>query len=552
MKFVLKKYSFVISVIILLATFLLARLPFFLFTPIPDPQTEDTPEYYLVVMELLSGKSKIDFSYIPIGYPLFLLVIGLINNSLLAVATAQNVLALASVIFFIYAVYKSYPSLTLWAAIVFTGYLGSENNIHWDSHLTPDSFYVSLFIFFTGLIVLFLKTQKSLYAALASVVVACVLLVRISAIFLLPLILLVALYLYFKSENGKFIKTFALIAPCAFVLLGYSAYNYYSVDDFSFIPMARMRPIKFNSDVNAKKISEEDQKFINSLMHFLPDSNEFVLVEKSWNIKKVNQAYQVIRFGNQLYLDSLNRLMLQPVFMKQQIIDSIIHPDAINDFENYKSKFAEKFGYSKVAIVPAKNTLKYRLVNFAGYFLNFTDKMDFYNHQWGWRYWFFYVGRSQTWDYPWHTIDTGIEGKTIDTKLRLFTYKEMVNYPLKTEEDFQNEKTNRNNSIVYRIYVKLKKYYLKPLFRNFVWILLFMAVFVISFYKTVKSKLNDTASYIILVVCCIHLGSAFIFSFISMAMPRYSFTTEFIYYAVVALSPLLLISKRQDIERGIN
>jgi len=203
LKSLVQKNTLLISFLIITGIFLLARLPFFLYCPVPEPQTEDTPEYFEVVMKMLADNSKVDFSFIPIGYPLFLLITGLINNTLLAVAIAQNILALISCLFFIYAVHQSYPKLTIWAALVFAGYVSSENNIHWDTHFTPDSLYTSLLIFFSGFLILTIKKENLIFGVLASATAAYLLLIRASAVFIIPVMICVVAFIIYNNYNSK-------------------------------------------------------------------------------------------------------------------------------------------------------------------------------------------------------------------------------------------------------------------------------------------------------------------------------------------------------------
>ncbi len=532
----LNKNALALSILILLSAFLVARLPFFLSCPVPEPQTEDTPEYFEVVMKMLAGNSKVDFSFIPIGYPLFLLLIGLIKNTLLAVAITQNILALISCLFFIYAIHQCYPKLTIWAALVFAGYLSSENNIHWDTHFTPDSLYTSLLIFFSGFLMLALKKENLIFGALASATAAYLLLIRASAVFIIPVMICVVAFLIYNNYNRK--KIIGFVLPFLSILLIYSAYNYYSTGIFNFITTARFQLGKTTSPYALR--TDEEQNFINEAIRFLPPENEFDLIKNSWNVKKVTNAKLETRFGNELYIDSTGNLFFKTVFFKKMVLDTIVTPKNKDAFTNYKNEFIKRFGSSICVIKPEENKAKIKVLNFAFYFTNFTEKFNYYEHWWGYNYWFFHVGRTQTKAYTWHTFFTGLAGKPIPDDLRKFTFKEMADYRQKTGADYEVEKDKRDNSIVYRIYIKVKKYLIAPLFRNYAWVLIFIIAFFISGYKTLTSKFINTEAFIIFMLCAINIGSALVFTLWGAAMPRYSFTTEFTYYAVVALLPALI------------
>lgn len=533
----LNKYALAFSLLILLGAFLLARLPYFLYSPVPEVATEDTMEYYEVVMQILSGQSKIDFSRISAGYPLFLMFIGFISNTIMAVVIAQNITSFISGAFFIYAIHRCYPNLTIWAAIVFTGYFASENNIHWDSDLYPDSIYASMLLLFCGMLLLAIKKDNNNYYSIASGIAGYLILIRVSSVFIFPLILILIVFIF---VNKKTIKTVvALLVPLIIILFSYSAYNSYSIGSFSFIPVKRLsgstRPVE-------KRIiaSEQDQKFINNVLSFLPPENEYNLIENSWDIDKVNNAYLETRFGNELYLDSSGALILKTIFFKKFNIDTLVANSKLDQYKIYKNEFSQHFGYTKCFIEVSYSNYKYKTINLLAYFSNFTIDYDFYNYRYGWRYFFFYVGRCQTGPFRYYPYNGGKKGIMIDDKLRIFGFKELVNYPAKTSDDFEKEKEKRNASISYKIYGKAKKLFFLVFFKNIIWIILFFAAFIISFYKLIKSKFSDSDSFLVFVFCLINISSALLFALISMALPRYTFTTEFSYYIVISLLPLII------------
>ena len=537
LKSILNKYALALSLLILLGAFLLARLPYFLYSPVPEVATEDTMEYYEVVMQILSGQSKIDFSHISAGYPLFLMFIGFISNTIMAVVIAQNIASFISGAFFIYAIHRCYPNLTIWAAIVFTGYFASENNIHWDSDLYPDSIYASMLLLFCGMLLLAIKNDNIYYYSIASFIAGYLILIRVSSIFIFPVILI---FIVFLLVNKKPVKTvIALLAPVIIILFSYSAYNSYSIGSFSFIPVERLsgakRPVE-------KRIaaSEQDQKFINHVLDFLPPENEYNLIRNSWDIDKVNNAYLETRFGNELYFDSSGALILKTIFFKKLNIDTLVASSKLEQYEIYKNEFHQHFGNTKCFIEVSYSDYKYKTINLLAYFSNFTIDYDFYNYRYGWRYFFFNVGQCQTGPFRYYPYQGGNKGIMIDDKLRLFGFKELVNYPPKTSDDFEKEKEKRNASISYKIYGKAKSLFFAAFFKNIVWIILFFAAFLISFYKLIKSKFSDSDSFLVFVFCLINISSAFLFTLISMALPRYTFTTEFTYYIVISLLPLMV------------
>ncbi len=537
LKSILNKYTLALSWLILLGAFLLARLPYFLYSPVPEVATEDTMENYEVVMQMLSGEGKIDFSHISAGYPLFLMFIGFISNTIMAVVIAQNIASFVAGAFFIYAIHRCYPNLTIWVAFVFTGYFASENNIHWDSDLYPDSLYASVLLLLCGVLLLAIKKNNIYYYSIASCLLGYLVLIRVSSVFLFPIILILIVFLLVNKKPVK--SLIALLAPVIIILFSYSAYNSYSIGSFNFIPVERIsrakRPVEKRITV-----SGQDQKFINHVLNFLPPEHEYNLIQNSWDVDKVNTAYLETRFGNELYLDSTGKLILKTIFFKKLNIDTLVSSSKLDQYEIYKNEFHQRFGFTKCFIEVSYSDSKYKTINLLAYFSNFTIDYDFYNYRYGWRYFFFNVGQCQTGPFRYYPYHGGKKGIMIDDQLRIFGFKELVNYPPKTSADFEKEKEKRNASIPYKIYGKAKKIFFSILFKNIVWVILFFAAFFISFYKLIKSKFSDSNSFLVFIFCLINISSALLFTLISMALPRYTFTTEFTYYIVISLLPLMV------------
>ncbi len=546
-KSLFNKYCFTLSLFILLGSFLVARLPYFLYSSVPEVATEDTMEYYEVVMKILSGQNKVDFSNISAGYPLFLLLIGLISNTIAGVVIAQNLLSLSAGVFFLYAINKFYPKLTLWAAIIFSGYFASEYNIHRDTILTPDTINASLLFLFSGLIIFSIKKKDLLSSSIASLVASYLIIVRSSGVVIIPILIALVIFMLINRYNIKNLA--ALVLPFILVLFFYSSYCYNSFGTFTFITVGRMAKKKENTNDKTKEqkaISIEDRKFINSVQDFLPPDNAFNLIRHSWEIRKVNQAYMDIRFGNELYLDSINRLNLSYLFMGSLIIDTCIEKNSVSAFEQYKKTFSDKFGHEKHYIFPEINANKFKIVTFLAYFDNYTLNYDFYNERYPWRWWFFYVGQCQKATFRYYPYHSGMTGKMIDDSLRIFGFKEMVNYPSKTGDDYEKELGKRNTSVIYKIYLKTKTFFFSVFFRNIFWIILFFVAFILSTYRLINTKAKDTDSFLVFIFCSINIGSALLFTFFAGADTRYSFTAEFTYYAVASLVPVLFFFKHEQ------
>ena len=533
-----KDYCLFFSTAAVAFFFFLSRYPFFAFTPIAEITTEDSMEYYGIVLEFLSGKSKIDFGFISPGYPLFLYLIGLICNTTLAVIVAQNIIALASGIFLIYTIYRCYGSYAYLISFCLCGYFSSELNIDTDSLVLPDSIYTSLLISFCSFLILAFKKNRVEHWFSLSLVSILLILIRSSGIIILPIMLLVIFYMIYNNYEKKKIAT--LVAPILVFMLLLSIYNYFSIGLFTFLTSKR----SYNISDTHTIISEDEQKFINEIVSFLPENNALKISSDSYNMIAIHSSYQKIRFGTELYFDSLNNLILHYKFGETENIDSIINKNDTN-YITYKEELKNKIGSEKRDIKIKASKLKFLIVNFIAYInLYRRTDYDFYGYKYGWRYYFYLVNRTQNKPFIYYPLTDLHEGKLIEDNLRIFSFKELINYNPKTENDFQNLKSNRNSTLIYKLYDSFNRLIRDKFFNNYFWILLFGVAFIFGAYKNIHLLFRDADTFLLLLLSCLFLCSAFLFALSTVILPRYSFTTEFIYYLSAVFFIICLTKKK--------
>ncbi len=533
-----KRYCLFISIASVVFFFFLSRFPFFAFTPIAEVTTEDSVEYYGMILDFISGKNKIDFGYISPGYPFFLFIIGLLKNTTIAVILAQSIIALLAGIFLIYSIYSCYESYAYLIAFTLCGYFSSELNIDVDSLILPDSIYTSLLIFYCSCLILALEKNKVIYWIFLSLISAELILIRSSALFIFPVMFCIIFFIVYNKYKRN--NVLAFIVPLSIIMVIYSAYNYYSINSFTIVTNKR----GYHIQTISTPITENEQKMVSEFILFLPKDNLLKTAKDSWDFVAVQNSYCRIRWGTELYFDSLDNLILQHKF------DEKIHVDSIVDYKSasyitYKQKLKEKIGYTKYELNLGANLAKFTLVNFAAYFNSFrrTD-YDFYGYKYGWRYYFYLINQTQQKPFIYYPMVSPEEGVLIRDSLRLIAFKELINSDLKSETDFQNLKTERNSTFAYKLYDSFNRNIRDVLFNNCFWIFTFIIGFIYSIVKNIQFSFNNSTFFLLFILSSLHISSALLFS-TRVVLPRYSFTTEFIYYLSLVFLIISLLNKKE-------
>jgi len=147
-----------------------------------------------------------------------------------------------------------------------------------------------------------------------------------------------------------------------------------------------------------------------------------------------------------------------------------------------------------------------------------------------------------------HTLWRQISSdKTDNEKIRLFFTEETLK-----QNDLEYVEISEAGGI------ELKPTFLKSLyegyesvynflFRNFLWLILFGAVFIISIIKLIKSRFRDVDAFIPFLFCIIYITKAILVSLVEVSLTRYSFTVEYAVYFSLPFLVLLLKSKTKTL-----
>ncbi len=297
------KNALLLSILIVIISFLFSRLPFFIWAPIPE-FGPDTFDYFYYVDQLNKGKLP-SFDFLPPGFIVFSYLIGLISNKIIALVYFQNFIILLASILLVYVINKYYKNISLVTSFAISIYLMSSYTIRYDTALLPESLYSSSLILVTALFIWSLNTKKIIVWLLFSVSLIFPALIRSNGIYIYFLFFLVLLFMLINRYNLKYYLYF--IIPFLFINFLWATYNYYKSNGF-FIGNAKRIDIVINRE-NKLRIYKNENGINN---HYF--KNKFI------NIKEylINISYSHPQFYYTFIKDRYRRLYIEDIIHKNE------------------------------------------------------------------------------------------------------------------------------------------------------------------------------------------------------------------------------------------
>ena len=126
----------------------------------------------------------------------------------------------------------------------------------------------------------------------------------------------------------------------------------------------------------------------------------------------------------------------------------------------------------------------------------------------------------------------------VDTPLRKLTLKEFYTEPNKYAgviSDFEQASSHSLWLKTFNVYYKVHSF----LFNNFIWILLFIAIYFISLLQLIRSRFKNKNAFLLFCLVNIHFLAILSLTFFGWFQERYIQVSEFVVYLTIALSPLL-------------
>jgi hypothetical protein len=284
------------SALIIFLSFAIGRWGLWFFFPFPFLGA-DGFEYLELSREIQNGIFP-SFHFIGAGYPLFISFAQIFNDGLIPIMLLQQLLSIALSLWLVY-IFRKDVVMLLGATIFGIIYCTSDKLIRWEASIFPDSIMASGLLASAILVYYTLNSPRNLYSGLLGLLVFFLIAVRSSAVFLMPLVILLSLLLIWKRER---IKGLVLIGSFSLALLGMSAYNaVFSLEQqFNFLTYGRMskthryadgirknrEAVAFSAPPKPKPLSRDEKEQVDSILRLIPDTAMLYYYLHSWDPQK--------------------------------------------------------------------------------------------------------------------------------------------------------------------------------------------------------------------------------------------------------------------------
>lgn len=222
--------------VLALVAWAIPRLPLMVHYPVPIIQY-DSPGYITPVRQIYMNMWP-NFEMRSPGYPLFLMATSLFSREFITVMWVQCLLSLISVWFFLWSVWKTFPTLTVLVALVMVIHLSLPLLAGHDFVLLSESLFTSCLLVTLGLLLLTIKFRSSRLGLCCSLAIGYLIWIRPGGVFILPAILLIAVGMVLNRYPRKARLSFLIPAPV--MLAALMLYNYLTLGFFGLSSMGNI------------------------------------------------------------------------------------------------------------------------------------------------------------------------------------------------------------------------------------------------------------------------------------------------------------------------
>ena len=500
----------------ILIVFLFTRIPFYFYNPIINI-SNDTFSYFRIVNQINQNQFP-TFDVRTPGYPLFLFIIGLFSDKIIAVILAQSIISLLSCIFIILIVYKVYKKLLIPVTIALAIEISSALHLNFETSALSECLFESTLLIFVGFLLLAINISKKRYWILSSCFAMIVIYIRPNGLILLPILFLVLFFLLKNKYGRNIIISFGI--PILFFYLLLCTYNFYTLKKFTITPfgganiIAAVLPYIEPDEAYPQYMNQS----IDSIKLLMP-LKDIEKIKRSTNINEVYDSY------NNIYGPYLCHFYNTIVDKRYSSIPGDRQFSLMVDD-------LKKVSYGSIK----KSPMMFSKISFFMFIHYFTN--DF----WAYFYDDFLYERIDENSYDFNYYNSNKyknelrilnSGMLSQSTIKL-TLKEFINY-----DKIKAKKVIDSNNNILR---KTNHFYTKIhnlLFRNFIWKLMYVLIFIYSAFNSIKSRFKNKENFLMLCICLMPLFNGIMVSLVEPSLYRYSYPFEFIYYLCVALIPIV-------------
>lgn len=517
LKTFISKNSFISGSILIIAVFLLTRIPYYVYYPALNVSF-DSASYLAAAFDIINFRQVL-FDIRTPGYPLFISFVWIFSKSFTAIAFAQSLLAVISGIYLLKVIDKYFNSVTFISSVSIAAFISSSYFVILETGILTESLFISSLLFTSAFMISALKGDKLRDWVLFSVLTAVTIFIRPAGLFLGAVIIFLIIYLL--ANKYKAVYLIALIIPVSILLLLLCTYNYATLKKFTITPFgeANLSGVTILFMEPSENYSPEVNKAISSTLDSIP-SRDINYVKNNSGITKL---YNVFKDNFFRQINLTGSLLSQNPGLKYTDIQHILREISVDAIKKNPKVY-----------------LKFFLCNFL-YFFNNTRSTSNYTDE---------LSKS---------YDRAVIQKKYLTELESGKWKqissdssdneEVRNYYLNAmnESSFSGGfiRTDGNTELKDTFSKHLYSYYeliYNFLFRNFLWLLVFLITFVLSAYRTLKSRFRDNDSFIVFLFGIMFISKALLVSSVESSLVRYSYTVEFVIFLSLPFLILMLRS----------
>jgi hypothetical protein len=495
--------SFLSLAALLLAVFLISRLPFFWYYPSADA-SQDT-QWYLDIVKTIREGHWPHFLFRPPGYPLLFWFVTLFTERWIAVIYVQSLLSCASSLFLVYSVRHYRASLALPATLAMCGFLGSSQVVLYDVALLSDSLYASCIITTVALLFLAFRGFKPFPLALASAAMALCILVRPAGEFFIVIYAAVLAYLVCQRQPVRSVVAF--LAPLPAMILGLCTYNYATISLFAVSSLGEA-----NLAGATALYWEPDPRLpdsVNIALRDLPASyarqditpEDLQTMRTSWDADRLNLVYEKA-FNRMIFSEGWGwgRLGSGDYFRSRETMRAV----ALIAIRRHPVLYA-----------------KFVWVGLVEYFEGVGYKFDIESS-------IAYRERGNPLD-----LISGLHPD--ETAARLAAVSNGAASAATSLGSGAPPAQERFLRGLQHLWQRLHG----AIFQNMAWFYGYLIVFTLSAARLVRTRCRNRSVFLLFVLTLIPLGASLNVALVVISSDRYSYPTQFIYYLCVALTPLL-------------
>jgi hypothetical protein len=474
---------------LLLAVFMASRLAFFWIYPTVGI-SQDLPGYMAALVQVKQGNWPHFVFRTPL-YSLFIGSIKLFTDRWIFVLYAQNFLSLAASLFLVRAVQRYRPSLALAATIAMCGFLGSSQVVLYDVALLSESLYTSCVILAAGFLILSFRRWSPPHMALCSGFMALAILTRPSGLYFTVIYGLAAVFFLWNGLPARSIAAF--VAPLPILLLGFCAYNYGTIGSFTINPfgdsnLAGATALYWGPDPGLPDV-------VNRAFKELPKSYaeaeispaELDLLRTSWDRRQIFE----------IYAKAYNRMLWSVGW---------------GTGSRFKAgSYLQTRGFIRAAAFTAIRKhpdlyAKFVWVNLVEFYRGVGFDFDIRSS----------LAYRETGEYA--LKDTGVPGAAVPA------VKPDALWPDRALDGLQLAWQGLQDAIFQRLF----------------WSWAYFTILILSAVQLIRFRGRHFGAALLFALALIPLGASLVVCLVQIAMDRYSYPTQFAYYLVVALAPLLV------------